>query len=118
MAQNVAEEEAEKLVREYQVLQEQMRAVAMQLDQLQGQKAELERAGEEVGKSTGKVYLSVGGVIVETAKEKAASDIKERTELAGVRIGAMTKQFNDLKAKEKLLSDKLSQLYKSAQGGS
>lgn len=117
MAQNIGENDVEKLVRDYQILQEQLRASAMQLDQLQNQKLELEKANEEVGKSSGKVYLSVGGVIIETPKEKALGEIKERAELTEVRITLMTKQFNELKVKEKTLGDRLSQLYKSSQGG-
>jgi prefoldin beta subunit len=111
-----AQEEAEQAVRDYQMVQEQMRAAAVQLNQFQGQKAELEKARGEVAASTGKVYVTMGGVIVETSKEKALSDIKERFELAEVRIGSLTKQYGELKAKEKQLGDRLTQMYKQAQG--
>ena len=110
------QEEAEQAVRDYQIVQEQLRASAMQLNQFQNQKAELDRAKGEVDAAKGKVYVTVGGVIVETAKEKALADIKERSELADVRIGSLTKQYNDLKAKEKQLADKLTQMYKQSQG--
>ena len=89
------------------MVQEQLRAAAMQLNQFQGQKSELEKAKAEVEAASGKVYVTMGGVIVETSKEKALGDIKERSELADVRIGSLTKQYNELKAKEKQLGDKL-----------
>jgi prefoldin beta subunit len=111
------ESEAEKLVRDYQVLQEQLRAAALQLDQLQAQKAELGRAKDEVSGAGGKVYLTVGNVMVETTKEKALADIKDKSELADVRITSLTKQFNELKTKEKTLGEKLTQMYKQNQGG-
>lgn len=111
-----AQEEAEQAVRDYQMVQEQMRAAAVQLNQFQSQKAELEKAKDEVSAAAGKVYITMGGVIVETSKEKALADIKERSELADVRIGSLTKQYNELKAKEKQLGDKLTQMYKQAQG--
>ncbi|MDE1768468.1 MAG: prefoldin subunit, partial [Candidatus Micrarchaeota archaeon] len=77
--------------------------------------AEFERANAEVSKATGKVYISVGGVIVETTKEKAQQDLKERSELSDTRIQSMTKQFNDLRAREKTLNEKITQIYKSGQ---
>src|SRR5271157_3758187 len=111
-----SEQDIEKMVKDYQILQEQLRMYAIQLDQLKNQKSELERAGEEVDKSTGKVYISVGGVIVETTKDKATTDIKERSELSDTRIQSITKQYNDLKSKEKQLNERITQIYKSGQG--
>ena len=118
MAQQQNEQEMEKMVRDYQMVQEQLRIYGIQLEQLKAQKIELERANEEVGNSTGKVYISVGGVIVETTKDKAIVDLKDRTELSDTRITSITKQFNDLKSKEKQLSERITEIYKSAQGKS
>jgi prefoldin beta subunit len=110
------QEEAEQAVRDYQVVQEQLRSAAMQLNQFQNQKAELEKARGEVSGASGKVYVTMGGVIVETSKEKALADIAERAEMADLRIGSLTKQYNELKGKEKQLGDKLTQMYKQSQG--
>lgn len=109
-------QEAEKTVREYQMVQEQLRSASMQLEQLQAQKAELEKAQEELSGATGKVYITVGGVIVETTKQKAIEDIKGRSEVNGVRLASMTKQRGELKAKDKQLGEKLTQMYKRGQG--
>ncbi len=109
-------QDAEKLVRDYQMIQEQLRAATIQLDQLQAQKAELARAKDEITAASGKVYITVGGVIVETTKDKALSDIKEKTELTEVRITSFTKQYNEFKSKEKQLGDKITQMYKQSQG--
>ncbi len=113
-AKEGTENEAEKLVRDYQMVQEQLRSAALQLDQLQAQKAELSRAKEEVDGSTGKVYITVGGVIVETTKDKALSDIKDRSELNEVRVTSLTKQFTELKGNEKLLGEKITHIYKQS----
>lgn len=112
----VNEQEIEKMLREYQQVQEQMRVYAIQLDQLKAQKSELERATEEVTAATGKVYMSVGGVIVETTKDKAMADLKDRSELSDTRITSLTKQYDTIKAKEKQLNEKITAAYKSAQG--
>jgi prefoldin beta subunit len=114
--QQGGQEEAEQAVRDYQAVQEQMRAAAMQLNQFQTQKAELEKAKGEVSGASGKVYVTMGGIIVETSKEKALADIKERAEFADLRIASVTKQYNELKAKEKALADRLTQMYKQSQG--
>ncbi len=117
MVQQPNEQDIEKMVRDYQVVQEQLRMYAVQLEQLKAQKVELERANEEVGGSSGKVYISVGGVIVETTKDKALADLKDRVELSDTRISSVTKQFNELRSREKQLSERITEIYKSTQGG-
>jgi prefoldin beta subunit len=118
MAQTNDTQEAEKMIRDYQMTQEQLRAASMQLDQMQMQKAELSKAKEEITGSTGKVYISVGGIIVETTKEKALEEIKSRSEMNDVRITSVTKQYTELKAKDKQLSERLTQMYKQSKGTS
>lgn len=86
VTQQTGEQEIEKLAKDYQIVQEQLRTVTLQLEQLRNQKGDLERAKEEVDKATGKVYFSVGGIIVETDKAKALTDIKDRADLAETRI--------------------------------
>ncbi|MHB1829933.1 MAG: prefoldin subunit [Candidatus Micrarchaeaceae archaeon] len=116
MAQQPNEQEVEKMVRDYQMVQEQLRMYAIQLEQLKVQKAEFARAGEEVTGSTGKVYMSVGGIVVETTKDKALADLKDRGDLSDTRIKSITKQYDDLKLKEKQLSEKITEIYKASQG--
>ena len=95
-------------MREYQAVQDQLRASALQIEQLQLQKSDLEMAKNEVAKSSGKVYLNVGGVMVETTREGALKDIGEKLELSGVRLQSLNKQYAEARAKEKELRDKLS----------
>lgn len=116
MAAGEQQADIEKLLKDYQMLQEQIRSVGMQVEQLQAQKLDMERANEELGKSTGKIYISVGGVIVETAKEKAIADIKDRSELNDVRLQNANRSYTDLRNKEKTLNDKITEMYRKAQG--
>ncbi len=109
--------EVERLLRDYQMTQEQLRTLAMQIEQLQAQKFEMERAKEELDKASGKVYFSVGGVIVETTKEKALADITDRSSLTAARLTSFNKQYTDVRAKEKQLNEKLTQFYKQSKGG-
>ncbi len=108
------EEELEKLLGEYQELQEQIKSFASLLDQLQNQKDEIARAKEEISNATGKIYISVGGVLVETTKDKALSELSNNAEITELRINTTTKQYNELKAREKQLSDKITSLYKAS----
>ena len=115
-AQQPTEQEVEKMLKDYQQVQEQLRLFAIQLEQLKAQKAEFERANEEVGKATGRVYMSVGGVIVETTKQKVLDDLKDRSELSETRIQSITKQYDQLRSREKQLNEQITAIYKSSQG--
>jgi len=109
------EQDVEKLLRDYQTTQEQLRTLTMQLEQFQAQKMEMERAKEELEKASGKVYFSVGGVIVETTKDKALADINDRYSITNARLQTFNKQYADVRSKEKQLNDRLTQLYKQGQ---
>lgn len=109
-------QDLEKMLKDYQVIQDQLRSVALQLDQLQAQKIDMEKAKEELDKAQGKVYITVGGVMVETTKEKALTDISERTSLNKARIDSMNKQYTELRNREKQLNEKITSVYKSGQG--
>ncbi|MDE1846539.1 MAG: prefoldin subunit [Candidatus Micrarchaeota archaeon] len=108
-------QEVEKMIRDYQMVQEQMRNFQIQVEQLQMQSNELQTAKEEVGKATGKVYVAIGGVIVETSKETALKNIDEKSETSTVRLQSANKQLNELRAREKQLREKITQMSSSLQ---
>jgi|GEM_PF-834038 chaperonin cofactor prefoldin len=110
------ENELEKLLKDYQILQEQLRSIALQLEQFNGQKIDMERAKEELDKAAGKVYITVGGVIVETSKEKALVDIKDRSALTETRLLSANKTYTELRNREKQLNERITKIYKQAQG--
>ena len=105
-------DESAELIRSYQMVQEQLRGNAMQIEQLQIQKGELDSAKQEVEKGSGRVYVSIGGVMTEATKESALKDIAEKRELSGVRLQAVNKQYAELRAKEKELRDKITKMSK------
>ena len=109
-------QDLEKMLKDYQVIQDQLRSVALQLDQLQAQKIDMEKAKEELDKAQGRVYITVGGVMVATTKEKALTDISERVSLNKARIDSMNKQYTELRNREKQLNEKITSVYKSSQG--
>ena len=113
--QSNQQKEIEKLAKDYQIAQEQLRMVTLQLDQLKAQKAELDGAKEQLEKATGKTYSTIGGIMVETDKAKALEDVKDRSELTQARLQSINKQYTELRAKEKDLNAKIADIYKGSQ---
>jgi chaperonin cofactor prefoldin len=108
-------EQLEKLTIDYQKLQSQLQALAMQKEQFLLQKEEFKEAAEQIEKATGKVYSAKGGAIIETTKEEATKNIKERQESADMRLGIVTKQYDEAIKKEKTLREEINSIIKTQQ---
>lgn len=96
-------DQLEKMTKDYQLLQDQLQSVAVQKEQFTEMSEEYKAALAEVEKATGKVYLSIGGVLVDVPKEQAVKDVKEKQESASMRLGILTKQFDELSKREQSL---------------
>ncbi len=96
-------EQLEKVTRDYQMLQEQLQALAMQKEQFKEQKAEFGEALEEVEKAKGKIYLAVGGIMVDVDKATATKSLKEKQESTTMRLSITEKQFDEATKKEQAL---------------
>jgi prefoldin beta subunit len=97
--------ELERMTKEYQMLQDQLQSLAMQKEQFSAQKEDYKQALAEIEKTTGKVYLAVGGAMVDVTKDNAIKDIKDRQESAEMRLGIASKQYDELSKREKILRD-------------
>lgn len=96
-------DELEKLTVTYQKLQAQLQSLAMQREQFRMQKEEYAEALAELQKAAGKVYHAKGGIIVESNKEEAAKDLKEKQDSAELRHTIANKQYEEAAKKEKEL---------------
>jgi prefoldin beta subunit len=96
-------DQIEKLSREYQTLQEQLQSLAVQREQFKEQKAELKAALEEAEKAKGKIFLAIGGIMVDVSKEDAVKDLKEKEESNSMRLSIIEKQFDEAQKKEQTL---------------
>jgi prefoldin beta subunit len=103
MVWRVEKDQLEKATREYQMLQEQMQALAMQKEQFKEQKAEFAEALTELEKAKGKIYLAIGGVMVDVDKATAIKNVKEKEESAVMRLSITEKQFEEVSKKEQAL---------------
>ena len=110
-------EELEKLTITYQKLHGQLQSLALQKEQFRMQKEELAEALAEVERSKGKVYVAKGGILAESAKDEAVKSIKEKQDSAELRLGIVTKQYDELAKKEKELRTKISEALKLPENG-
>ena len=111
------QEELNKRAGEYQIVQEQLQSVSIQMEQFKTRQIEYKEALEETEKASGTIYKSVGGFFIEVSKEDALKDIKDKQEFTEMRLKSIEKQYSDLTAKEKDMRTKLSSAIGEAQGG-
>jgi len=75
-----------------------LEVLLIQKHQLQIQLNEIRHALDELKKAKGEVYRSVGAVLLHTSKDAAEADLKERNELVDVKLNAISKQEEKLRA--------------------
>ncbi len=85
------------------MIQEQLQALAMQKEQFKEQREEVKQALEETEKAKGKIFLAVGGIMVDVDKATATKNLKERQESATMRLTIVEKQFEETSKKEQSL---------------
>jgi len=98
----------ERLLR-LQQLQETLRTVLAQKQQLDVELLEIDRALSELEKTPdgAVIYKSIGSLLIKTDKAKVTSELNERKELASMRISVLTKQEERLRSQIKELQEKL-----------
>ncbi len=98
----------ERLLR-LQQLQQTLQTVLTQKQQLELQLLEIDQALNELEKtgSNTVIYKSVGSLLIKSEKDKVIDELKERKELANVRISVLSKQEERLRSQVKELQTKL-----------
>ncbi len=98
----------ERLLR-LQQLQQTLQSILAQKQQLEIELLEIDRALSELEKVSDDavVYKSVGSLLVMSEKEKVTNDLKERKELANMRISVLGRQEERLRSQIKELQEKL-----------
>jgi prefoldin beta subunit len=92
------QEDLNKELIEYENMEKQLEVLLIQKHQLQIQANEIRHALEELKKSKGEVYRSVGSILLHTSREEAEADLKERDELIEVKLNAISKQEEKLRS--------------------
>jgi len=98
----------ERLLR-LQQLQQTLQSVLTQKQQLELELLEIDRALSELEKTSDDavIYKSVGSLLIKADKAKITDELKERKELANMRISVLGKQEERLRSQVKELQAKL-----------
>ena len=94
---NKKDEDLNRELIEYENMEKQLEVLLIQKHQLQIQSNEIKHALEELKKSQGVVYRSIGSILIHTTRDAAESDLKERDELIEVKLNAISKQEEKLR---------------------
>lgn len=108
----MTKEQLDKLTAEYQALQEQIQSLSVQKAQFGGQKEELKEAASELEKAKGRIYSSIGGVIIEATKDDAQKSIKEKQESIEMRLNIINRQYDEAIKREKSLRSEIENMLK------
>jgi prefoldin beta subunit len=118
MMRNEETSELNKNLLSYENLEKQLEVLLIQKHQLQLQFNEIKHALEELKKTKGAVYRSIGSIMVSSSREEAEKDLNERVELVQVKLNAVSKQEERLRGNvaeaQKKLQEKMKQYEKSA----
>lgn len=98
----------ERLLR-LQQLQQTLQSVLTQKQQLELELTETEQALAELAKmdDSAIIYKSIGSLLVKAEKPKVTTELTERKELLGTRIGVLGKQEERIRAQAKDLQTRL-----------
>ena len=98
----------ERLMR-LQQLQETLQTVLTQKQQLEVELLEVDQALSQLEKTVDDtmIYKSIGSLLIKTEKEKVTTELKERKELANMRVSVLSKQEERLRNQLKELQEKL-----------
>ena len=97
MMNSKKDEDLNRELIEYENMEKQLEVLLIQKHQLQIQSNEIKHALEELKKSQGSVYRSIGSIMIHTNREAAEADLEERDELIEVKLNAITKQEEKLR---------------------
>jgi len=98
----------EQLVR-LQQLQQTLQSVVSHKQQLELEKAEIEKAISEIEKSSDDtpIYKNLGSILIRCDKQKLLSELKERSELTETRVTVLGKQEERTRTRLKELQQRL-----------
>ena len=98
----------ERLLR-LQQLQQTLQNILVQKQQVELELLEVDKALEELEKipDDGVIYKSVGSLLIKTEKAKITEELKERKELANMRVSVLGKQEERIRSQIKELNEKL-----------
>ena len=105
--------ETQEILIELQTFQQQTQTVLIQKESLNIQNMEIDRALEELKKTTNEdAYKAVGPILVKSTKKDLEKDLIERKETIDLRLKSLQKQEDRLKEKMKQTQERFEEILK------
>ena len=105
----VTQEQAQQLLGQAQVYQQQMQSIMAQKETLKVQQLEIKKALEEIGKSPeGHVYKASGPILIKSSMEDVKKELSEKDEFITTRLQTLERSEKKVKEKIEELREKLS----------
>ncbi len=108
------QKEIEQKIGQLQLFEQSVQNLLMQKQQFQMQLAEIDSALKELD-NTKEAYKIVGNIMVLKRKEELEKDLKEKKEVAQLRIKSMDKQESQIKEKASKLQEEVLKNIKNEQ---
>lgn len=106
-------------VMKYQQAQQNLQSVLQQKQQIDMEKAETEKALEELSKATDEdtVYKYAGSILIKSTKKDLLSELEEKKEFSNTRSTVLEKQEKRIRENLKELETKLNEMMRGSGGG-
>jgi len=106
--------ESQQILIDLQTFQQQMQTVMIQKETLNIQNIEIEKALEELKKTTTEdVYKAVGPILIKSTKKELEKELSEKKETLELRLKSLQKQEERLKEKLKETQEKFEEFLKA-----
>jgi prefoldin beta subunit len=117
MSQELPQDIQQK-IRNFQVLQQNLQSLNEQKYSLEAQQKEITSAKEYLDKAPAdaKIFKSIGGLMVESAKDKATADLKENEEIIAARVKKLDLTLEKTKAKFEEMKNDINSSLKNRSG--
>jgi len=109
--------EAQQMLMDLQTFQQQMQTVMIQKESLNVQNIEIDKALEELKKTTTEdVYKAVGPILIKSTKKELEKELSEKKETLDLRLKSLQKQEERLKERLKSSQGKFEEFLKNQEG--
>ena len=117
MSQDLPQDIQQK-IRNFQVLQSNLQSLNEQKYSLEAQLKEIMSAKEYLDKAPAdaKIFKSIGGLMVEAAKDKAMVDLKENEEIISTRVKKLDMTIEKTKSKYDEMKNEINSSLKNRMG--
>jgi len=117
MAEMKLTPETQQILIELQTYQQQTQTVLIQKESLSMQNMEIDKALEELGKTTtNDVYKVIGPILIKSNKKDLEKELNEKKETIELRLKSLKKQEDRLREKLKESQERFEKIFREQEG--